>query len=45
MQGIFTERDIMTSVAGVVEDLAAATVGEHMTGDPMALHHRLNAAV
>ncbi|HMT21316.1 MAG TPA: CBS domain-containing protein, partial [Promineifilum sp.] len=33
--GIFTERDVLMRVAGVVDDLTAATVGSYMTPDPV----------
>ena len=35
--GIFTERDVMMDVAGLVNDLAVATVEEYMTHNPVAL--------
>jgi 2-oxoglutarate ferredoxin oxidoreductase subunit beta len=35
--GIFTERDVLTKVAGLVDDLSAATVADHMTPNPMTL--------
>ena len=35
--GIFTERDVLLRVTGLVDDLAAAGVGDYMTPDPVAL--------
>ncbi|HFE67093.1 MAG TPA: CBS domain-containing protein, partial [Chloroflexi bacterium] len=35
--GIFTERDVLMRVTGLVDDLAAADVGDYMTADPVAL--------
>ena len=35
--GIFTERDVLMRVAGLVSDLAAATVAEFMTPEPVAV--------
>lgn len=35
--GIFTERDVLMRVTGLVDDLAAADVGDFMTMDPVAL--------
>jgi len=35
--GIFTERDVLMRVAGVVDDLTTATVGSVMTPDPVAV--------
>jgi 2-oxoglutarate/2-oxoacid ferredoxin oxidoreductase subunit beta len=37
LAGIFTERDVLMQVAGLVEDLAAAVVADYMTPDPVAL--------
>ncbi|HEX6386644.1 MAG TPA: CBS domain-containing protein [Anaerolineae bacterium] len=35
--GVFTERDVLMRVAGLVEDLSKVTVGDYMTPDPLAL--------
>ena len=35
--GIFTERDVLMRVAGLVNDLSEATVEDYMTSDPIAL--------
>lgn len=35
--GVFTERDVLMRVAGLVEDLSQVTVGEYMTPDPFSL--------
>ena len=35
--GIFTERDVLMRVTGLVDDLAAEDVGDYMTDDPVAL--------
>jgi len=35
--GIFTERDVLNRVAGLVDDLAAVTIGEIMTKNPITL--------
>jgi CBS domain-containing protein len=35
--GIFTERDVLMRVAGLVDDPAAARVGDFMTPDPVAV--------
>ncbi len=35
--GIFTERDVLTRVAGLVEDLAATKISEYMTPDPITM--------
>jgi CBS domain-containing protein len=35
--GIFTERDVLMRVAGVVSNMAAAKVADYMTTDPIAL--------
>lgn len=35
--GIFTERDVLTRVAGLVEDLGQAAVGDYMTPNPVTL--------
>ncbi len=37
LQGIFTERDVLMRVAGLVDDLAAAKVGDYMTADPITV--------
>ena len=42
--GIFTERDVLMRVAGLVDDLAAATVGAYMTPDPVAVNPDLPVA-
>ncbi len=42
--GIFTERDVLMRVAGLVDDLSAATVGEYMTPDPVAVKPSLPIA-
>ena len=42
--GIFTERDVLMRVAGLVDDLAAANVGAYMTADPVAVHADLPIA-
>lgn len=35
--GIFTEQDVLTKIIGLVEDLAAVGVSDHMTARPIAL--------
>ncbi len=35
--GMFTERDVLMQVAGLVEDLTAVTVADYMTSNPIAL--------
>ncbi len=35
--GIFTERDVLNRVAGLVDDLTAASVADYMTAAPIAL--------
>jgi CBS domain-containing protein len=35
--GIFTERDVLMRVAGLVEDLSQVTVGDYMTSGPLAV--------
>lgn len=35
--GIFTERDVLMKVAGLVEDLSAETVADYMTADPYTI--------
>lgn len=35
--GIFTEKDVLMRVAGLVDNLAAAQVGDYMTANPIAL--------
>ena len=42
--GIFTERDVVMRVAGLVDDLAAATVGQYMTPNPVAVRADLPIA-
>ena len=42
--GIFTERDVLMRVAGIVDDLSAATVWGYMTPDPVAVHADLPIA-
>ena len=42
--GIFTERDVLMRVAGLVDDLAAASVGAYMTPDPVAVRADLPIA-
>ena len=36
--GVFTERDVLMRVVGVVDDLSEATVGKYMTPNPIALN-------
>ncbi|MCA9976123.1 MAG: CBS domain-containing protein, partial [Anaerolineales bacterium] len=35
--GIFTERDVLTRVAGLVDDLATAKISEYMTPNPITM--------
>ena len=35
--GVFTERDVLMRVAGLVLDLSQVTVGDYMTHEPLAL--------
>ncbi|RIK36542.1 MAG: hypothetical protein DCC55_26980 [Chloroflexi bacterium] len=35
--GIFTERDVLTKVAGLVDDLSTATVADYMTPEPVTM--------
>ncbi len=42
--GIFTERDVLMRVAGLVDDLSAVTVGSVMTPDPVAVRPDLPIA-
>ena len=42
--GIFTERDVLMRVAGLVEDLTAVRVGDYMTPTPVAVHADLPIA-
>ena len=42
--GIFTERDVLMRVAGLVADTAAATVGDYMTPNPVAVRPDLPIA-
>ena len=35
--GIFTERDVLMRVTGLVDDLSATAVSDYMTRDPIAL--------
>ncbi|MFQ5419132.1 MAG: thiamine pyrophosphate-dependent enzyme [Anaerolineae bacterium] len=37
LQGIFTERDVLNKVAGLVEDLSAAKVSDFMTANPISV--------
>ncbi|MEM7127406.1 MAG: CBS domain-containing protein [Chloroflexota bacterium] len=36
--GIFTERDVLMKVAGLVDDLSAVTVAEYMTPEPYVIN-------
>ncbi len=38
LQGIFTERDVLNKVAGLVADLSSAKVGDFMTADPISVN-------
>ncbi len=42
--GIFTERDVLMRVAGLVADMAAVTVGDYMTPNPVAVRPDLPIA-
>ena len=42
--GIFTERDVLMRVTGLVDNMAAAKVADYMTGDPIALSSNLPIA-
>lgn len=42
--GIFTERDVLMRVVGLVDDLAAAQVGDYMTANPIAMTANLPIA-
>jgi CBS domain-containing protein len=44
LTGIFTERDVLMRVAGLVEDLTEATVADYMTPEPFALRPHLSIA-
>jgi 2-oxoglutarate ferredoxin oxidoreductase subunit beta len=44
LTGIFTERDVLMRVTGLVENLSAATVGAYMTADPIAVRPDLPIA-
>lgn len=37
LAGIFTERDVLMRVAGLVDDLTQAVIADYMTPDPLAL--------
>ena len=37
LEGIFTERDLLNKIVGIVDDLKKAEVGEYMTRNPEAL--------
>jgi CBS domain-containing protein len=37
LTGIFSERDVLNKVVGLVDDMTAVTVGEVMTPDPVTL--------
>jgi len=37
LNGIFTERDVLMRVTGLVDDLAHAAIGDYMTSNPVAL--------
>jgi CBS domain-containing protein len=37
LQGIFTERDVLMRVAGLVEDLSSAKVADYMTAGPISV--------
>ncbi|HRO24408.1 MAG TPA: CBS domain-containing protein [Promineifilum sp.] len=42
--GIFTERDVLMRVIGVVDDMTTATVGQYMTPNPVAVRANLPIA-
>ncbi len=42
--GVFTERDLLTKVVGLVDDLTTATVADYMTPDPYTLKESLPIA-
>jgi len=42
--GIFTERDVLMRVVGVVDDMTTATVGQYMTPNPVAVRANLPIA-
>ncbi len=42
--GVFTERDVLMRVVGLVEDLAHAQVGDYMTHNPVSLKSHLPIA-
>jgi 2-oxoglutarate/2-oxoacid ferredoxin oxidoreductase subunit beta len=42
--GVFTERDVLMRVVGIVSDLSAMSVGEYMTPNPIALNDGLPIA-
>jgi 2-oxoglutarate/2-oxoacid ferredoxin oxidoreductase subunit beta len=44
LTGIFTEWDVLMRVAGLVEDLSTAVVGDYMTADPVAVRADLPIA-
>lgn len=37
LAGIFTERDVLIKVAGLVEDLSSATIADYMTPNPITI--------
>ena len=44
LSGIFTERDVLMRVTGLVDDLAAAKIGDYMTANPVAMRPGLPIA-
>ncbi|MCB8991699.1 MAG: CBS domain-containing protein [Ardenticatenaceae bacterium] len=42
--GIFTERDVLTRVAGIVDDLSTKPLADYMTPDPITVHGDLPVA-
>lgn len=42
--GVFTERDVLTRVAGQVDDLGTAVIGDYMTANPVTVRGHLPIA-
>jgi 2-oxoglutarate ferredoxin oxidoreductase subunit beta len=42
--GVFTERDVLMRVAGLIDDLSVAPIGDYMTSDPIAAQEDLPIA-
>ncbi len=44
LSGIFTERDVLMRVTGLVDDLTAAKIGDYMTANPVSMKANLPIA-